>query len=65
MYVSPLISFKWFKDTRELDFVYSEALVISAAAYTDSGQYCCSVNNLHGSQLSRSFNVTVSRIKGQ
>ena len=56
-------SFKWYKDTSELNYAHDAVLVVPRASYTDSGQYCCSVSNHHGSQLSRSFNVQVSRVR--
>ena len=58
-------SFKWYRDTEELEYCKTAKLVVPRASYSDSGQYCCSVSNQHGSKLSKSFHVQVSRVKGE
>ncbi len=62
--IDSVCSFKWYKDTQELEYCKTPVLVIPKAVYNDSGQYCCSVSNKHGSRLSGSFHIRVTRTQG-
>lgn len=48
-----------------MDYAKGTVLLIPKAVYADSGQYCCSVSNSHGSRLSNSVDIQVTRVKGQ
>ena len=57
---SPL-QYTWYKNTKQLLYAQSNVLEIPNASHLDTGQYCCSIANDHGSILSSTYAVKVIR----
>ena len=57
----PPLEYTWYKDSKELRYATSNVLEIPNTNQLDTGQYCCSVVNPHGSTLSDPFQVKVIR----
>lgn len=59
---TPPITFKWYKDTRELVFAQGNVLELPSVSFSDRGRYCCAISNAFGSILSDNFIVNVKKI---
>jgi len=56
--------FKWYKDMQLLDYCHKSMLRVPSARSPDSGQYSCSISNIHGSLLTTPTLVRVVQARG-